>query len=172
MKRTIRRSTGTLAASSMLAMLALVGWAPPAAAAVSVTFLTPEKYYDMPLSPIDRERVFKELSEHFALLDKSLPPDHDLKIEVTDLDLAGRLVPNARYGQDIRVLRGGADWPHMHLRYTLSRNGQVVSSGEEELKDMAYLDRFNPYFDGENLRYEKRMIDDWFKQKFGPRRPG
>ena len=101
-----------------------------------------------------------------------MPPGEDLQVEVVDLDMAGRLIPNFRASQDLRVLRGGADWPHMKLRYTLSANGQVISSGEEQLSDMAYLDHINRYSDGDTLRYEKRMIDDWFNKKFGVKRKG
>ncbi len=143
-----------------------------ATAAVTVKFVAPEHFRDLPFSPIDRAQVLKELGEHFVKLEKSLPPGQDLQVEVTDLDMAGRILPNFRGNQDLRVLRGGADWPHMKLRYTLSANGQVISSGEEQLSDMAYLDHINRYSDGDTLRYEKRMIDDWFETKFGARRKG
>jgi hypothetical protein len=115
--------------------------------------------------------VLKDLEEHFAKLGATLPPGQDLRIEVMELDLAGRLRPNFR-GQELRVLSGGADWPHMVLRYTLEANGHVLYSGEDEIKDMMYLNRLNRYMDGDSLRYEKRMIDEWFMHKFTPRRRG
>jgi hypothetical protein len=142
-----------------------------ASAAVTVAFSHPENYYDMPFAPFDRERVLKDLEEHFAKLGATLPPGQDLRIEVMELDLAGRLRPNFR-GQELRVLSGGADWPHMVLRYTLEANGHVLYSGEDEIKDMMYMSRLNRYFDGDTLRYEKRMIDEWFMRKFTPRRRG
>jgi hypothetical protein len=143
-----------------------------ASAGVTVTFSHPENYRDMPLAPWDREQILKDLSEHFALLGAKLPPGQDLRVEVVDLDLAGRIHHSFRGGNDIRVLRGGADWPRMLIRYSVESNGQVINSGEDQLRDMMYMDRINPYFDGEPLRYEKRMIDDWFKDKFGVRRRG
>ena len=146
--------------------LLLGSWAMPAAAAVTVTFVQPEKFQDLPFSPIDRERVLKSMGEHFASLQKSLPAGQDLTIEVLDFDMAGRLVPNFRGNEDLRVLRGGADWPHMVLRYRLTANGQVLSSGEDQLSDMTYLDRINIYSSGDPLRFEKRMVDDWFMKKF------
>jgi hypothetical protein len=148
------------------ALFSLGAVALPASAAVTVTFTHPESYRDMPFSPIDREHILKDLGEYFVKLEKALPPGQDLAIEVLDLDLAGRVLPNFRAGQDLRVMRGGADWPHMKLRYTLSANGKVISSGQEQLSDMAYMDRINIYSSGDNLRYEKRMVDDWFKKKF------
>jgi hypothetical protein len=137
-----------------------------ASAAVTVAFSHPENFRDMPFSPRDRDDVLKELGDHFAYLGKDLPPGQDLRIEVIDLDLAGELRPNFRGRQDIRILRGGADWPRMQLRYTLESNGHVIRSGEDALSDMMYLNRLPRYADGDMLRYEKRMIDDWFKQKF------
>lgn len=143
-----------------------------ASAAVTVAFSHPENFRDLPFSPIDREHVLKELGEHFALLGKRLPPGQDLRVEVLDLDMAGRIYPNFRGREDIRVLRGGADWPHMVVRYSLVSNGQVIASGEDQLSDMMYLNRINRYSDGDTLRYEKRMIDDWFKEKFAARKQG
>ncbi|GGE85812.1 DUF3016 domain-containing protein [Massilia psychrophila] len=142
-----------------------------ASAAVTVAFSHPEKYGDLPFSPSDREQVLKDLGEYFVSLSRDLPPGQELRVEVTDLDMAGRIYPNFR-GQDLRVLRGRADWPRMALRYSLESNGRVISSGEENLSDMAYLERINRYSDGDTLRYEKRMIGDWFKNKFVVRRQG
>jgi hypothetical protein len=140
-----------------------------ASAAVTVAFSHPEKYLDMPFSPVDRQRVLEQLSEHFAKLGARLPPGQDLRVEVLDLDMAGRLHPNFR-GRELRILNGGADWPHMVVRYTLEANGRVIASGRDDLSDMMYLDRINRYQDGDTLRYEKRMIDEWFTNKFAPRR--
>lgn len=152
------------------AALALGTQALPAAAAVTVTFVQPENFRDMPFATAERQQVLKELGEHFAKLEKSLPPGQDLKVDVTDLDMAGRMVPNFRGKQDIRVLRGGADWPHMTVRYTLLSHGKVIDSGEDQLSDMAYMDHINSYSDGDTLRYEKRMVDDWFNRKFAARK--
>jgi hypothetical protein len=142
-----------------------------ASAGVTVAYSHPENYQDMPFSKVDREQVLKDLSAHFGKLGARLPPGQDLQLEVLDIDLAGRLYPNFR-GQDIRIMRGAADWPHMVVRYTLAANGQVIASGKDNLSDMMYLDHINRYFDGDTLRYEKRMIDDWFNEKFLPRRAG
>lgn len=133
-----------------------------AAVTVTVNYFQPEKFADMPFEPWEREDVLKGLTEHFEHLGKSLAPDQNLKIEVLDVDLAGRLVPGAHGGHDLRILRGGADWPRIQLRYSLEQGGQVVASGEAKLSDMNYLGHLNRYPDGDRLRYEKQMIDDWF----------
>jgi hypothetical protein len=133
-----------------------------ALAGVNVSYIQPDKFADMPFEPWEREDVLKGLTEHFQQLGKQLPPDQNLSIEVLDIDLAGRIIPGRRSGRDLRVLNGGADWPHMRLRYSLEAGGHVIASGDAELSDMMYLQRLNRYSDGDPLRYEKRMIDDWF----------
>lgn len=140
-----------------------------ASAAVTAVFSHPENYRDLPFAPSERAQVLKDLGEYFASLGKDLAPGQDLRVEVRELGMAGRMYPNVR-GQDLRVLRGGADWPHMTLHYSLTSNGRVIASGEENLSDMAYLDRINGDADGATLRHEKRMIGDWFKHKFVARR--
>jgi len=135
-----------------------------ASAGVTVNYHEPDKFSDLPFTPWEREDALKELTEHFVGLGKALPAGQDLKVEVLDIDLAGREYPGARAPRDIRVLKGQADWPVIHLRYSLEANGQVLKSGEERLSDMNYMHRVNRYFDGESLRYEKQMIDDWFKE--------
>lgn len=162
--------------NTQLKTLALAGLvllsAGGASAGVTVAFTHPEQYRDMPFAPSDREQVLKDISEHFAYLSARLPQGQDLRVEVLDLDLAGRIHPNFRGAQDIRIMRGGADWPHMQVRYTLVSNGQVIGSGEDHLRDMTYMNRINRYSSGDALRYEKRMIDDWFSEKFAPRKRG
>jgi hypothetical protein len=150
-----------LAAAVLLA--SSVAWAD-----VSVTFVKPEEFADVPRNSIDRERTLKDFSDYFATLNKKLPAGQNLKVEILDIDLAGRLWPR-RMGDDIRVMNGGADWPHIHLRYTLEQNGQVLRSGDEHISNMMYQQRINRYSDGDPLRYEKQMLDEWFDKNIVPK---
>ncbi|MEO7493625.1 MAG: DUF3016 domain-containing protein [Massilia sp.] len=155
-----------------LASLALLGAAPASAsAAVTVSYVHPEKFIDLADNDTERERVLKEFDQYFAQLSKPLPPGQNLSIEVLDIDLAGRIEPTSRL-RDLRILTGGADWPTMQLRYRLEANGQVLASGEDRLSNMVYLDRLNHYNGSDPLRYEKQMIDEWFNKKFVVARPG
>jgi hypothetical protein len=157
---------------SLMQKMALAGLfalaADSAGAAVTVTYVAPDKFSDLPFVPWEREDTLKTLTEHFTKLGNSLPPGQDLRIEVLDVDLAGRAIPSARMGRDLRVLRGQADWPRIQLRYSVEQNGQVLKGGEAQLSDMNYLDHRTSYFDSEPLRYEKQMIDDWFEKTIGP----
>lgn len=150
----------------LLACGLLAGAASVAQAAVTVQFINPERYEDVALSPRDRDDILREFERHFVKLGQRLPPGQDFNVEVLDIDLAGRMQPSRSAMQDIRVMRGGADWPRMHLRYTVTSNGQVVRSGDVQLRNQMYLDRVSNYLSGDQLRYEKQMIDDWFYKEF------
>ena len=135
-----------------------------AGATATVTFTQPEKYVDMPFAPWEKAVVMKNLREHFDKLGTQLPQGQDLKVEVLDIDLAGRIEPRIGMSHDIRMLKGGADWPAIQLRYRVEAQDKVLKSGEARVSDMAYLNHFNRYSANEPLRYEKRMLDDWFKK--------
>ena len=139
-----------------------------AGAAVTVTYVTPEKYADVPRDASARDSMMNDLTDHFTWLGTALPPGQDLRIEVLDIDLAGREEPNARASHDLRVMRGGADWPRMRLRYSLEQNGQVLKRGEAQLSDMDYMAKVSPYPEEEPQRYETAMIDRWFERNIAP----
>ncbi|NIA00668.1 DUF3016 domain-containing protein [Massilia sp. CCM 8734] len=159
--------TKVLQASALAAVMALPASA--ATAAATVSYVEPDRFTDVPFTPWERERVLKQLTAHFDKLGASLPAGQELKVEVLDVDLAGQTKPNFRGGQDLRVMNGGADWPHIHFRYSLTEGGKVIKSGEEKLSNMQYLNRMNHYGNTELLRYEKQMLDDWFKQAVAAR---
>lgn len=141
-------------------------------AGVQVNFSHPDDYSDMPFSRRDREQILAGLVEHFQLLGKGLRPGQDLKIEITDIDLAGREDPMRRGAMDVRIMDGRTDWPRMRLRYQLEQHGKVIASGNAALSDMSYLQRINRYSSSDALRYEKKMIDDWFEHTFGIKATG
>lgn len=139
-----------------------------ALAEVTVTYTKPDDYTDLARGEYDRERVLKQFTDYFATLEKKLPAGENLKIDVLDIDLAGRMYPR-RNGDEIRVLNGGADWPRMHLRYTLEKDGQVLRSGDDNIANMNYQQSRSSYFDSDPLRYEKQMLDDWFNKAIVPK---
>jgi hypothetical protein len=152
----------TILKKSALVALLMLASASAAAGGVTVKFANPEAYTDMPFASWEADDMLKELERHFTHLGKRLPANEELQIEVTDFDPAGQ-IRWTRYARPLRVLTGGADWPHLTLNYTHLRDGKVVASGSERIHDMNYLHRMNRYTDSDGLRYEKRMIDEWFK---------
>lgn len=163
-----------LACAPAIRHLALAGLfllsAGGAYAAVTVNYIEPEHYGEVPLAGWEREEVLQDLEAHFEQLGKDLPPGQDMKVDVLDLKLAGRLRRGS--AREIRVLTGSADWPRMRIRYAIASGGKVIRSGESKLSDMSYLHRSNRYSAGERLRYEKRMIDEWFKNTILAKQPG
>lgn len=156
----------SLLIKSLTATVFAFGVAATASAGVNVKYVESDKFSDLPFGPIEREQALTELSAHFAKLGEKLPAGQDLEIEVTDIDMAGREYPSMRSGRELRVLKGTADWPMMTLRYSLSENGQVIKAADAKLSDMGYLQRASRLNDSDTLRFEKRMIDEWFAKTF------
>lgn len=144
-----------------LASIALAGGAH---AAVVVTFKEPERYSETGVFRDDGPGAMQQIELHLKRLGQLyLPADQALRIEVLDMDLAGEQQMSSR-GQEIRVMRGRADFPRIKLRYTWERPNVPPQSAEETVSDMAYLQRTVP--STEAFAHEKRMLETWFKQRF------
>jgi hypothetical protein len=151
--------------SALFAALAMFSAAASTAAisATTVNFVKPENFVDMPFSKVEKQRVMDDLQAYIAKLGAKLPAGQDLKIDITDIDLAGREEPFYRGRPDMRVLRGGADWPMIELHYRIEADGKVVKEGDSRLADLNYLRQFNGVRSTDSLRFEKRLLEDWFK---------
>ena len=148
--------------------LACISAAVQAAGAVQVSFVQPDKFTDAGDARRDTDRNLDEVKRHFEVLAaRHLADGQTLGIEVLDVDLAGEVRPSRRTHQDARILKGGVDWPRIKLRYTLQGAGAAPRSAEQTLSDMGYLHHVNRYPRAEPLRYEKRMLDEWFAAQFG-----
>ncbi len=156
--------------SLALAAALAAGASAASAANLTVVFVHPENFRDAAYSrafPNDRDRaeVMRDVQEHLQrLADRHLGPGDALRIEVLDIDLAGEFNPLRRSGQDVRVLTD-VTWPRMKLRYTLSRDAQVIASGEERISDMEYLVLARRTSSSDRFVYERRMLDDWFARR-------
>jgi len=153
---------------SLIASVILLASAAGAQAAgtVQVSFVHPEKFADVRDSALRAEDNLANLQRHLEQIGARYTPDgQTLKIEVLDVDLAGEPRRGAR-PNDLRVLRGRADWPRIELRYTLEAPGAAPRTGQAKVADMAYLERTPVYHSTEPLPYERRMLEDWFKDEF------
>ncbi len=158
MTQPIRRSIPAL----MLSALALAAASAHAAGLIEVSYLKPEQFRDAGWGEFERDKTMKSLSTFLKSLATKLPDGQVLQLQVTDIDLAGTLRP-AR-GNEIRVLRGGADWPQISLHYELRQGPTLLRSGDALVSDMNYLEQ--PRFreaDPGDLPYEKRMLQKWFE---------
>lgn len=139
-----------------------------AQAGVSVHFVHADGFSDLPHAPAQRQQALDDFAAHFRRLGEGLGPEQDLTIDVLDIDVAGRMAPNRAGGDEIRVVHGGAEWPRMGLRYTLSEHGRTVASGEAQLADQNFATRVNNYPGDARWSYEMQMIDDWWRKTIAP----
>lgn len=156
--------------ATCLLVFSLAAAAVPAHAAVDVTFTEPVRYSDARLHGNHRagadEVVLKQLRAHLETLGgRYLRAGQVLKVEVLDIDLAGRYEPWRARAYDVRILRD-ITWPRIKLRYALESDGAVVAHGEETVADLGYLSHPEVRLSADRLGYEKRMLDDWFRTRF------
>jgi hypothetical protein len=138
------------------------------AATVEVDFVQPDKFADIGRGH-DAQAALATLAKHLKSLgEQALPAQQLLKINITDVDLAGQQPQINARGSDLRVLGQGADWPRINLRYRLTDGDKVVAEGEDKLTDMSYLDRTTAQRSNDPLPYETRMLTNWFNSQFKP----
>lgn len=155
-------------AARRIAVCAVLGSSATFAAAagtVELRFIEPDRYADIGWRTLDRSRNLERLRIHLQGLSTQLPDGQRLTIDVLDVDLAGEEVPGLEM-DPVRVLRGRADWPRMHLRWQLVGPGAATRAADEWLSDPVYLDRLAPSFaSSEALPYDLRMVDEWFRAR-------
>lgn len=118
------------------------------------------------------ERTFAELERYIVKLASDLPKGHQLNIEVTNLDLAGRVLPASFAGfgmhsaDTIRVIKQN-DIPRIAFTYIYAdQDGVELKRDDVNLKDMSFLSRHNPVSRSGSLKYEKNMLRKWFNETF------
>jgi hypothetical protein len=141
-----------------------------AGAATKVTFERPESYTDAALRGSygvnADEFALREIGSYMKRLgDRYVAPGHILTIKVLDVDLAGEFEP-LRTANTLRVLRDGT-WPRIKVRYTLAGNGRMLKQGEETIASLDYLMTAAGRLSTDPLRFEKAMLADWFRERFG-----
>jgi len=129
-----------------------------------VRYVAPEQFTDAGFGAFELERTQHVLTQHFERLARALPDGQVLKVEITDVDLAGEV--DAFSPHRLRVMGLLPDAPRLALRYELQQGDQVLARGEDRLSDLSYLDRRAGLRPSEPLPYERRMLADWFGQRF------
>ncbi|KQV48266.1 hypothetical protein ASC95_20165 [Pelomonas sp. Root1217] len=147
--------------------LAMFTLAASARADVQVNFVGSDKFSDIKDNNGFRQpEVLKDIEAYLVEQVGKRLPDRDVRINVTDVDLAGEVEPFGRRMQWLRVMRT-VTLPSIAFNYEVREGDKVVRQGEVKLRDMNYQDGFNGHSSSDTLRYEKRMLDRWFKQEFG-----
>lgn len=151
------------AASLSLLSLAALGTA-HAAGRLEVRYVEPEKFTDAGFGAVERERTQGLLTQRLERLARALPEGQLLRVEFTDVDLAGEV--DTLSFHRVRVMGQLPDAPRLSLRYELRQGDTVLARGEERLSDVAYMSRSRLRAGSdEPLVYEGRLLDDWFGQR-------
>jgi hypothetical protein len=158
-----------------MVVLALSGFlmldiAPAKAATVTVSFIHPETYTDAAWSggySIKAEQpTLDEISRYLETLgDRYLGPGQALAIEVLNVDLAGQYETWRGTAHDVRIIRDIYP-PRITVRYRLTDGGRPVINGRDVVTDINYLSNPATSLIGDSLRYEKAMLETWFKATF------
>lgn len=159
----------------VLTMLAAFGIADAQAVAaeVKVTFEQPEKYTDIRPTHESRSRyeqkVLQSVEKIFTDLAAKMPEGYQWQVTVTDIDLAGDVDyfagPN---GQALRIVKDIYS-PAVRFSHSLRDNyGEEVLSGEEKLRDMAFLQRLSKTGTRAEFEHEQVMLQDWFNKTVQP----
>lgn len=166
----VKRDQSRRCRAALAALVVALAGPSLAAGVVRVSFVEPQRFADVGFVTADREQVLARLESHLLHWGaRHLRDGESLAIDVLDVDLAGEEQPGPRGNP--RLLRGGADFPRLRLRYVLQVGGRVVSQGEERLVDMDYLERRTSVRTDEPLFYERRLLDEWLVARIEPLLP-
>lgn len=138
------------------------------AGSAHVTFVNPERFADIGpyINGPEAAANMAQIALHIEqLAARRLAANQVLEVDVLNVQLAGYLDRRTGRNEPYRVMLEGY-WPSITLRYRLMQGGTVLASGEETASDMAYLHFINRYPDSDRLRYERRMLDNWFDSRF------
>lgn len=138
------------------------------AAETHVSFASPEGFTDIDTegSSLTVRATLDRIQQVLADLGRRLPVDQVLDIQVTDVDLAGLLLPPRQGMSSQRVLTDNTR-PAIRMGYRLSRGGRVLASGQENVTDPTYLQNGTTHISSDTLRYEAAMLERWFGVRFG-----
>ena len=137
-----------------------------------VSFFEPEKFADVKdsYSGTDRGRdaILSDIKNYIVQRAAVYVPDgQKLAVTITDIDLAGDFEPGAGpQWEDVRLVKEIYP-PRINLTFKLTdANGNVLKTGTRRLQDLSFLMKLSVN-NGDPLRYEKNLLDDWFRSDFG-----
>src|SRR5690606_1271097 len=174
------RSGASFASITIAGVLALAACAGPPLAMpdtqeggngpVRVAFVEPERFTDIATSPVnasEREANLRELRRPIERrAGARLAEGQGLEVTITDIDMAGQAEPWRARAPEMRIVRDVYP-PRIDVRFRLvDGEGMVLRSGQRSLRDPMFMARGGRY-DGERLKFEKALLDDWIERVFG-----
>lgn len=156
-----------------IAFVALLAACGLAQAAVQVDYRNPQQFTEFTTwgdnYDAQSERWLASLQQYIEKKASGyIAPDQTLVVTISDLQRAGRAeLLRTPTNPLVRVVRDD-DAPRMELHFTLKRaDGTTVAEGDRRLRDMDFLYKQQRGHDGDTLRFEKSMVDDWLQHEFG-----
>ena len=125
-----------------------------------VRYVSPDTFADAGFGALEKERTQRALTAHFDRLARHLPDGQVLRVDVTDVDLAGEVDSFSMHR--LRVMGQLPDAPRLGLKFELRQGDRLLAQGEEQLTDLMYLDRRIGRREDGPLVYEGRLLDQWF----------
>ncbi len=140
---------------------------------VNLQWQEPEKFRDIQAGNLVsqkhyQQRVLDELGKYIRnSANEYLPENHRFDMTVTNVDLAGDVEYFfTRFPTGIRVLRN-LYFPSIEFTYELTDGqGTVLKRGQENVQDIGYQYSGVRMVRNAPLGYEKRMINEWFRENF------
>jgi hypothetical protein len=155
---------------SLLCCILTVSRGPARAETVIVTAVQPDTHTDAALNGAPdspgQAFAFAEIKTYIqALVVRHIPPQRSLRVQLLNIELAGRIESWRRDGYDVRVVRNVYP-PRITLRYQLTEGTRTIAVGTETVSDVNYLANPKARLTSDPLRYEKAMLSDWFEARF------
>lgn len=150
---------------SILTTLLSLSSLPVQAASVEVKFTEAKKFADIRSGEENHhqftENVFYNIEKLITKLAADLPEEQVLKVEFTDIDLAGDIdMFNARL---FRVVKNMYP-PRLAFNYQLiAKDKSIIKQGEENIRDTTFMVHESLRYKNEALGYEKHLLEKWFK---------
>lgn len=154
-------------------LLASISMAQAATPNVEVNYIQPDKFRDASLRGNGYERgadeqVMKEFRNYLQYLGtRYLPAGQTLRIDIKDIDLAGRYEPWHTNANSVRFMRD-ITWPSIDLHYSLQQQGKVLKEADVRVDDKFYLSQPGRLGSSDQLYAEKSMLKDWFRNLLKP----
>ncbi len=169
--KTTRLIASAVAAFAAMSTVFAADPAPKTNEKAQVVFSHPDKFADVQdayNSDKGRDAILTQIGDYIKERSKVYVPDgQTLQITVTDIDLAGDFEPwRGPEMMDVRVVKDIYP-PRIDLEYKLvGTDGAVAKEGKRQLRDLAFMMKANPVNRDDNIKFEKALIDDWFRSEF------
>ncbi|WP_448214200.1 DUF3016 domain-containing protein [Colwellia sp. MEBiC06753] len=134
---------------------------------VEISWSNPDKYRDL-RSVVEtktkiQHRFFKEINQHMNKLSEQLPHGYKLTMDVTQVDLAGKI--EFVNSQQIRVVKD-IFYPNMAFSYQLAdESGTILFKDDAQIKGKNFLMNSRQYSSFEQFPHEKKMLTEWFNKE-------